>query len=186
MEDFRIIELYFQRSEQAIDETERKYGRLCRSIARKLLHSEEDVRECANDTLFGVWKSIPPARPENLSAYIARIARNTAMKRLTRENAAKRSAVVLSFEELNECIPAAVSPEQMLEGKELARVLERFLYTLDRENRDLFLRRYWFFDSVAQMAAGFGMSQSNVKSRLHRIREKLKQYLEEEADIRVR
>lgn len=186
MDDLQIIELYFRRSEQAIVQTEQKYGNLCRSVARKLLRNEEDVRECANDTLFAVWKSIPPARPQNLPAFIAKITRNTAMKRLTHENAAKRRGATVAFEELSECIPSADTPEKWLEGRELTRVLERFLLTLDDENRALFLRRYWFFDPVAQIALGFGMTQSKVKSRLYRIRQQLKEYLEKEADIYVR
>lgn len=184
--DERIIELYWSRSEQAIAETDKKYGTMCRKIAGNLLRSDEDAEECVNDTYNGLWDAIPPARPQKLSSFIAKITRNLAMKRLTYRNAVKRALLTVSFEELEACIPAADSPEQVLHGKELTQALERFLDTLDRESRNMFLRRYWFFDSIEEIAKGFGVSQSKVKSQLFRVRNKLKLFLAEEVDIRVR
>lgn len=185
MDDSRIIDLFWQRSEQAITAVAGKYGAMCRSIAENLLRNDEDAQECVNDTWQGLWDTIPPQRPDPLAAYVAKITRNLAMKRLTYRRAAKRTALVVSFEELSDCIPSSDSPEQILEGKELSRVIDEFLDTLDTDSRNMFLRRYWFFDSVAQIAAGFGVSQSKVKMRLYRIRNELKTYLAKEADIYV-
>ena len=185
MDDHRIIELFWQRSEDAIAAAEEAYGNLCRGIAGNLLRIEEDVQECVNDTWHNLWNAIPPERPEKLKPYIARITRNLAMKRLTYHHAAKRQAVTVSFEELEDCIPDGKSVEAALEGKELSRLIDAFLDTLDEESRNLFLRRYWFFDSIKQLARRFGMSESKVKVKLFRMREALKKYLEMEADIYV-
>lgn len=179
MDDSRILDLFWQRSESAIDSVNAKYGPMCRSIAMNLLRSEEDAEECVNDTYHGLWNTIPPERPEKLSPYIAKITRNLAMKRLTYRNAAKRAVLTVSFEELNECIPGGSEPEKILEERELTRLLEQFLSTLDRDSRNLFLRRYWFFDSVREIARGFGIPEGTVKTRLFRLRNQLKAYLEE-------
>lgn len=185
MDDNRIVELFWRRSEEAIGAAEEQYGNLCRIIARNLLRNEEDVRECVNDTWHSLWNAIPPERPDKLLPFVAKITRNLAMKRLRYHNAAKRQAVVLSFEELDACIPDGKTVEQALEGKELSRLIDAFLDTLDQESRNLFLRRYWFFDSVRQLSRSFGMSESKVKVKLFRMREALKQYLETEAGIYV-
>ena len=185
MEDSEIIELFWQRSDGAISAAEAAYGAMCHGIIRNLLYNEEDTKECVNDVWHSLWNAIPPERPENLTAYIARIARNLAMKRLTRRTAAKRQRETVSYEELSACLPGRETVESTLAGKELARALDAFLDTLDGESRNLFLRRYWFFDSVRVLACTFGMSESKVKVTLHRIRRKLKEYLEKEADIYV-
>ena len=185
MDDSRIVDLFWQRSEQAIDAVSGKYGAMCHSIAWNLLRSDQDAQECVNDTWYALWKAIPPQRPDPLAAFVAKITRNLAMKRISYGHAAKRTAQVVSLEELNECVPAPLMPEQALEGKELSRLIDAFLDTLAPEERNMFLRRYWFFDSVGQIAAGFGVSQSKVKMRLHRIRKKLKDYLLKEAGIHV-
>ena len=185
MDDNRIVELFWQRSEDAISAAEEKYGNLCRRIAGNLLRSQEDVHECVNDTWHSLWNAIPPERPDKLTPFVARITRNLAMKRLTYQNAAKRQAVTVSFDELDACIPDEKTVEAALERKELARLMDAFLDTLDAESRNLFLRRYWFFDPVKQLARSFGMSESKVKVKLFRIRNELKKYLETEADIYV-
>lgn len=185
MDDSRIVELFWQRSEEAIGAVEGKYGSLCRMIARNLLRNEEDVQECVNDTWHSLWNAIPPERPGKLMPFVARITRNLAMKRLRYHNTAKRQAVILSIDELDACIPDGRTVEQALEGKELSRLIDAFLDTLDEADRNLFLRRYWFFDSVKQLAHSFGMSESKVKVKLFRTREALKQYLRMEADIYV-
>lgn len=185
MDDSEIIELFWQRSEDAICAAEEKYGNLCGMIANNLLRNPEDARECANDVWHSLWNAIPPEKPKNLAAYIARVARNLAMKRLTYRTAAKRQAAVVSFEELSDCVPDPATPEMALEGKELSRTLDAFLDMLPPEDRNLFLRRYWFFDSTKELAASFRMTESKVKIKLHRIRKKLKDYLEKEADIYV-
>ena len=180
MDDSRIIDLFWNRSEQAIGAVSEKYGAMCRAIAWNLLRSNEDAEECVNDTWHGLWNTIPPQRPLKLASYIAKITRNLAMKQLSRRSAAKRDVQTVSFEELDECIPGALQPEQILEGRELARLLDAFLDTLDPQSRNIFLRRYWFFDSVKDIAKGFGMTENHVKVRLHRIRLRLKACLEEE------
>lgn len=185
MDDSRIIELLFQRSESALDAVQQKYGAMCRAIARNLLGSEEDAQECVNDALHGLWNAVPPQRPRKLGAFLAAIVRNLAMKRLSYQNAEKRSGVMLSYEELSQCIPDVHCAEEVLERMVLSDVLNRFLRTLDRDSRDLFLRRYWFCDSVSQIAKGFGISETRVTTKLYRIRKKLKEYLAKEAQIYV-
>lgn len=186
MENAQIIDLFFARSEMAIEQTEKQFAPLCRTVARNLLDSEQDVEECLNDTWHALWNAIPPQRPDNLAAYAAKITRNLAMKRLTAMNADKRQAITVSYDELCQCIPAGRSLEELLEGRELTQVLGRFLNTLDRDSRDIFLRRYWFFDSTREIARGFGISETRVTTKLHRIRKKLKDYLAKEAQIYVR
>lgn len=185
MDDSEIIELFWQRSDEAIRAVAEKYGALCRGITNNLLRSVEDSQECVNDVWHSLWNAIPPERPKNLTAYIARVARNLAMKRLTYRTAAKRQAAFVSFEELDHCVSHPVTVEAVLEGKVLSQALDAFLDRLKPEDRNLFLRRYWFFDSTKVLADSFRMSESNVKIRLHRIRKKLKDYLEKEADIYV-
>ena len=185
MKDQEIIALFWNRSEMALQAAEAAYGPMCRGIARNVLRDEEDVKECVNDTWHGLWEAIPPERPQKLKAYIARITRNLAMKRLREYSAAKRQAVVVSYEELSACIPDHRSVEAELEGKELSRAIDRFLDTLSQRDRDLFMRRYWFFDSVKVLSRNFHMTENNVRVRLHRIREELKVYLAKEVDVHV-
>lgn len=185
MEDEQILELFWQRSEQAIREVDQKFGAMCRWLATNILRNAEDAEECVNDTYHGLWDAIPPARPQKLLPYIARITRNLALKRLTYGNAQKRQVSTVSFEELEECIPCHDSVETAMDAKELTRTLERFLDTLDPESRDMFLRRYWFFDSIEEIASGFGVSRSKVKSQLFRVRNKLRIYFAEEVQIYV-
>lgn len=186
MDKKEIIGLFFDRSEKAIEAVQAQYGPLCRGIARNLLDSEQDVEECLNDTWHALWNAIPPQKPNNLGAFAARITRNLAMKRLTQSNAQKRTAVTVSYEELSQCISAGYDPEELLQGKELSSLLERFLRKLDAQSRDMFLRRYWFFDSIEQIAGDFGVSQTRVTTRLYRVRKRLKDYLEKEGQIHVK
>lgn len=186
MEDNSILDLFWQRSELAIDAAREKYGPLCRNVAENLLRNREDAEECVNDTWHVLWERIPPERPIKLRAFAARITRNLAIKRLTRRNAQKRAIPTVSFEELDQCIPGGMTPEQQLEGKELTRALEHFLEMLEPEDRHMFLRRYWFFDSIREIAEANGTSVGAVKTRLYRLRNDLKQHLEKEAQIYVR
>ena len=180
MNDAEIIELYWNRSEFAIRETERKYGRLCRNIAANVLGCEEDVEECLNDTYLGVWNAIPPEKPVSLTAYICRIARNLALKKYEHASAAKRNAKAsLSLDELEECIPGTDSPF-FEEGELLVKTLNKFLRSLDPDSRNIFLRRYWHFDSIDDIARRYGVSKSKVTSLLFRARNKLKNELAEE------
>ena len=149
-----------------------------------MLKNTEDAEECVNDVMLALWDAIPPARPQVLSAFIARITRNQVRNKLTYNNAQKRSReMTVSMEELEACLASPVDVEQELEGRELVHRIEEFLLTLDADSRNMFLRRYWFYDSVEQIATGFGVSESKVKSRLFRAREKLRVYLVQEEYI---
>lgn len=185
MDEVAIIALFFGRSETAIEVVQQQYGPMCRTIAWNLLGSDQDVEECLNDTWHALWNAIPPQRPDNLGAYIAKITRNLAMKRLSGMRAQKRNAVTVSYEELSRCIPSGQNPEELLEGKELTELLDRFLGKLDTNSRDMFLRRYWYFDSIGQIAKGFGISETRVSTKLYRMRKKLKDFLAKEAQIYV-
>lgn len=180
MEDKEIIQLYWDRQEQAIRETEAKYGGKLNALAYRIVNTHEDSQECVNDTYFTAWNTMPPQWPEFLFAYLAKICRNASLGRLDWLNAAKRKAEVVTLtREMELCIPDR-SQDRHLEGKELAELLNRFLGTISRENRMIFLRRYWFADSIQEIAGRYGMSQSKVKTSLHRTRTKLSAFLAKE------
>ncbi len=173
--------LFFERAEQAIVELSAKYGAGCRSIARNILNNDLDAEECVNDTCLAAWNAIPPAAPQPLKAYIFRIARNLAVTKYHANTAAKRNSHYdVAFEELEECLCAYVSVEDEVEARELADRLNRFLATLDEDGRMLFVRRYWYADSISELAARFDMTANHVSVRLSRIRNRLKQYLQKE------
>lgn len=180
MEDEKIIELYWQRSENAISETDHAYGSKLHGLAQRILQCFEDAQECLNDTYWKAWETIPPQHPAHLFAYLAKICRNIAFGRLDWKNAAKRNAELVALtDELAACIPDS-SREAEAEGREIGRALSRFLGTLPPESRLIFLRRYWYCDTVAEIANRYGISESKVKTRLHRIRGQLHTYLEKE------
>ncbi|MBQ8288333.1 MAG: sigma-70 family RNA polymerase sigma factor [Clostridia bacterium] len=178
----RIIDLYFARSEEAIAETAACYGAYCKKIAGSILCSDEDTEECVNDTWLKAWDSIPPNRPHNLKAYLAKITRNLAIHRREKERAEKRGGgeVPLVLSELAECVPDTSSAEDGFSKNALTDALDRFLGGLSREKRVVFLRRYWYNASVAEIARDMGLSESKVKSILHRLRSQLKLLLEKE------
>lgn len=180
MTDLQIIDLYFARSETAIHETNVKYGRLCTGVAANVLHDHSDVEECVNDTWLTAWNTIPPTRPNKFSAFLCAITRRLSLKRLEYNTAARRkNSLQVSFMELENALPDhRFSPDTGEE--ELGEMISRFLLTEREEARMAFLRRYWFFDSVEEIAHRFGWSQSKVKSMLMRTREKLRKYLEQE------
>ena len=180
MDDSRIIRMFFDRAEGAIDALERKLGKLLYKIAVNILEDPREAEECVSDTYLAVWNAIPPEKPNLLTPYVCRIARNIALKRL-RENTALRrnSRFDLSLEELADCIPDRTA-EEALQSRELGRCLNRFLSTLSEENRLLFLRRYWFGDSSSAIAAAVGLSRNTVDVRLHRLREGLRAFLKKE------
>ena len=182
MDDLQIIDLYWARSESAIAETARKYGPYCRSIARNILHSEEDSEECVNDTWLKAWEAMPPRRPASLSAFLGRITRNLSLNRRKALSAEKRggSQADLAAEELRDVLPAAGSVEKTVEDRELAAVFDRFLSQLGEEARRLFVRRYWYLSPIREIAVEYGMSESKVKMSLLRSRRKLKELLEKE------
>lgn len=179
VEDNRIVELYWQRAEQAIAETEAKYGPYCRTIARRVLSDERDAEECVADAYLDAWNRIPPHRPASLRAFIGKIVRHVAIDRLRSRSAQKRGGneVFLALDELEECIPAREDAETAFERSELANALESFLSSLPDTERRLFLRRYWYMDPVDELCERFGFSESKVKTMLYRTRKKLRAYL---------
>ena len=180
MDDSDILELFFARSERAVAELDAKYGRLFHALAGNILADERDAAECVNDAYLGAWNAIPPERPERLAAYICRIVRNLSVRRLRHEHAAKRAGnYALALEELSECLAANETVESELDARELTRSLERFLDTLSDENRAIFLRRYWFADSCADIARRTGLTEKNVGVRLTRLRKQLRKFLED-------
>ncbi len=181
MEDHEIIELYWQRDDRAIKESDAKYGRLCRSIALRLLDSFEDSEECVSDTWMRAWNTIPPQRPDILRAFFAKITRNLALDRYRGSAAQKRGGgeVSLALDELRECVSGG-DLETELERKELAAAVNGFLRSLEEKERQLFLRRYWLGESVTVIAKKSGMSANAVSLRLMRLRTRLKEYLERE------
>lgn len=179
MDDSLIIGLYLQRSETAIKETEEKYGALCRRVARNILNSRLDVEECINDSYLALWNSIPPAHPDSLISFLLRITKNLALKKVEYLSAEKRNPDrLISMTELGECLPDSNCPEKEFELLELRKLINSFLYSLDNKSRRLFIRRYWYFDSISDIASDFSMTNSCVKSILFRIRKKMKKYLE--------
>ena len=184
MEDARIVELFWARDEDAIKETDTVYGRRLNALARNILQSREDAEESVNDTYMEIWKAIPPQRPRYFFAFLASICRHLSLTRLDWNMAAKRKAEVVSLtEEMEQCIPDA-SQERTMRGKELGRILDAFLESLPMESRIIFLRRYWYVDTIAEIAARYGISESAVQMRLNRTKQKLSAYLAKEG-IRV-
>ena len=182
MDDRQIIALYNERSEAALSETAKKYGRYCRAIAYNILSNEEDCEECVNDTWLKAWEAIPPQCPDSLPAFLGRITRNLALNRYKHNTREKRGGgqTPLVLEELADCIPGGSNAETAAEEALLVDVLNRFLEGLPVQKRKIFLRRYWYMSSVKEIAADFGLSESNVKMTLLRTRSKLKQTLEKE------
>lgn len=184
MDDKQIIRLFFERSEQAITELSQKYGDLCMKIARRILNDHQDAEECVNDAYFGAWNSIPPQSPDPLRAYICRIVRNRSLKKLRTNSAIKRgSQFEVSLSELEDCIPDNSLDEQ-LAVNELSAQINAFLAVLPKDDRLMFVKRYWFSESISELADAFGITENNVSVRLSRIRGKLHQYLNrKEANI---
>ena len=182
MEDSTILALYWDRVEDAVTFTKEKYGALCRSIARRLLTDERDVDECENDVYMRAWNTIPPERPTCLRAWLARVARNAALDRRKYNAAACRSsALTEAFEELEPWLIAAEGdPQRELDAKDLRRVLNSFLRAQSPEARRFFLRRYWYGESVQEIAQASGVKESKVKTSLFRTRERLRKELERE------
>ena len=180
MEDSKILELFFARNEDAIKYTDETYGRRLYHLADKIVQNGQDAEESVSDTYLKAWDTIPPHKPQYFFAYIARICRNFALDKLDWKKAAKRNAEVISLtQEMESCIPDRVHDREM-EAKELGQILDAFLRTLTEENQLVFLRRYWFADSVAEIAARYHISENAVSMRLNRTRGKLRTYLAKE------
>ncbi len=182
MEDGQIIDLYWNRDQRAVRETDGKYGRHLRGISRNLLGSREDAEECVNDTYLRAWNAIPPARPQAFRSWLGQITRNLSLDRWKRLRAEKRGGgAELLLGELEECVPSASDgPERALEDRELAELLSAFLRGLSREGRAMFLRRYWYGESVAEIGLALGCGEGKVKSSLFRSRKALRAFLEKE------
>lgn len=184
MEDKEIMELYWNRDEAAITETSGKYGRYCYSIAWNILHRKEDAEECENDTYLAAWKAMPPKRPNRLAVFLGKITRNIALDYYDYHTAQKRGGIMLELlSELTECVVDWNEPSHDLEAKETAESINRFLKQQGRLNRMIFVRRYWYVDSISDIAERFQISESRVKSSLFRTRKKLRQFLEAEGVV---
>lgn len=180
MEDSAIVALYWDRDERALQETAQKYGAYCHTIAYNIVKNRQDAEECVNDTYVQAWNAMPPQKPFVLGAFLGRITRNLAINVYRASHAKRRGGGKpdLVLEELKDC--TADGPETLAEQAELSRSLDRFLRQLPRKDCCIFVRRYWYMDSLTDIAARYHMAVGSVKSSLHRSRKKLKQHLEQE------
>lgn len=183
LDDEKIIDLFFERNERAITETDVKYRHICFSVSHNILQNKEDSEECLDDTYLCAWNKMPPVRPRNLCAFLCKIIRNFSLKKMEYKTAKKRKAdEQISFEELEESIPDnTISDTIAIE--ELGILINSFLRTQKGINRKMFIRRYFYFESIESISTGFCVSQSNVKSVLYRMRVKLRAYLEKEGVV---
>ena len=180
MDDNKIIELYWRRDENAVSQTKAIYGEKLKALAFRILHSSEDAEECENDTYLKAWDSIPPQKPQYFFAYLAKICRNTALNMLEKQKAEKRSAVIVELsDELWECLPDRHSLEEIAE-QELSEIISTFLKTVSKENRIIFVRRYFLSETISDISKALSISESKVKSSLFRTRNKLRDYLSKE------
>lgn len=182
MDDQKIIDLYWSRSETAITETDQKYGKYCYSIAYNILTNNEDAEESVSDTYMAAWKAMPPKRPSILATFLGKITRHLSIDRWRSRNRYKRGGgeIVLALEELEDCVADDQSIEKTIERKRLALSFNRFLESLPETERRIFLCRYWYLDSISVIASYYGFSESKVTSMLHRSRKKLRAVLEQE------
>lgn len=185
MDDSMIVGLYLDRDERAITETDAKYGKLLHSVSRNILSSEQDIEECVSDTYLNAWNSIPPNKPNPLSSYLCKIARNLSFNRYKHLSADKRGGgkcdVIL--DELSEIVSGSESVEGDFDRKELINCINEFLKTLPETKRNIFIRRYWYAEAVSDIAKSLNYTQTNVSSILLRTRTRLKKYLEERGFI---
>lgn len=182
MEDEEIVGLYWQRSEKAIAETQKKYTRYCGCIAFNILHSEEDAEECVNETYLRAWNAILPGRPDSLPAFLGKITRNLSLNKYKQNTTQKRGSgnTELALSELEDCISTAADVEQSSDELFVREALVKFLGQLPKEKRMIFVKRYWYLMPIKEIAGQDGMSENKVKLILYRIRNELKQYLEKE------
>ncbi len=181
MDDRAIIELFWQRNQDAIAQTDLVYGTMCRALSRRIVRSSEDAEECVNDSYFRLWARIPPERPQSLSAFLARIVRNISLDRLRELGAAKRGggAVTAALDELRD-VSGPDDAQSFLLAKELGQAVDRFLRSQPERSRNVFLRRYFYFESRSEIAERYGMAVTQVSVTLSRTRKKLRSYLKQE------
>ncbi|MBQ2865197.1 MAG: RNA polymerase sigma factor [Clostridia bacterium] len=181
MEDKRIIDLFFERSELALEAAKQKYGDLCHAVARRLLTLPEDAEECVSDTYLALWNTIPPQNPASLKAYICRLVRNAAVSRYRKNTANKRDeGITVMLSELSECVPASSTVEQEIEGIQLTEHIHNWLNTLSKDDRVVFVRRYWYGYSLREIAEQTYSALPALTTRMYNLRRSLKAYLEEE------
>lgn len=180
MEDYKIVDLYWERSENAVKETSQKYGKLLYGISRSLLSSNEDAEECVNDTYLEAWQSMPTDRPTYLGSYLSKIIRCISIDRFRSAHAEKRGEAVSLTDELCQCLASRDTPEAEYERGRTVEAINRFLRGLDEEKRRMFVRRYFYSDSIADVAGRLNVSVPKVKTTLHRLRSELREYLEKE------
>lgn len=182
MDDKSIVDLYFCRDENAISQTDKKYGRYCYSISYNILTSKEDAEECVNDTYMTAWKTIPPRRPSVLSTFLGKITRHISIDRWRERTAYKRGRgeITLALEELEDCVAGMQDVEMEYERKEIVMIYKKFLDALPTTERRVFLCRYWYVEPIDTIADKFGYSQSKIKTMLHRTRAKLRKQFAKE------
>ena len=182
MEDEDILKLYYARKETAIEKTSEKYGSYCHTIAENILENREDADECVNDTWLKAWMSIPPEKPRVFKTFLARITRNLSFDLYRKTHAEKRGSGQITeiLDELADCVPGGMEPEKEWDRKELLIAIESFLDTLPEEDQGLFVRRYWYAESVGSLAERLSISAGAASARLYRIREKLREHLQRE------
>jgi RNA polymerase sigma-70 factor (ECF subfamily) len=182
MEDSAIIDLYWQRADSAISETDKKYGKYCHSIAYNLLENTLDAEECVNDTWLSAWNAMPDNRPKILSAFLGAITRNHAISMFRARSSQKRGngQMLLALDELSECVPDAMDVEGAVEAQELKAAIGRFVAALPENERDIFVARYWYLAPLKDIAKRQSCTEGKIKSSLHRTRSKLLNYLQEE------
>lgn len=181
MDDNGIIRLYWERNEQAIIATSDKYGHYCKAIAKNILNNEQDAEECVNDTYLSAWNSMPTHWPAQLATFLGKITRNLSFNKYKRNHAEKRGGgeMALVLDELTDCVSDVDSVEQTIDRQELQKAIHLFLRSLSTEKRNMFVRRYWYVDSVSDIAKDYGMLPGTVSKGLERIRKQLKAYLTE-------
>ena len=182
MDDKDIIALYFSRSQDAVAETDAKYGKYCRKIAANILSDCRDADEAVNEAYLGAWNSIPPHEPENLGTFLGKIVRNVSLKFYRKNSASKRNSdnFALAFDELSECVGDGKNAHEQLEAKETLECIDRFLDTLKPAERQVFVCRYWYFDSISDIAKRFSFTEGKVRTMLFRTRKKLIKALDKE------
>ena len=180
MEDFKIVDLYWARDEAAIRESDRKYGKMLHSLSYSLLSSREDAEECVNDTYLDAWNAMPTARPAYLGAFLSKITRRISVDRWRHLHREKRGGLASVAEELSECIPDHSTPQKEYENARLTQTLNRFLSMQPMEKRAIFIRRYFCSQSIQEISAELSITESKVKTTLHRMREALRKQLEEQ------